>query len=331
MDIKTEKYWLMEGNCLDRMKEIPDHSVDMILCDLPYGATDCEWDSVIPFDRLWEQYQRVLKPYGNCLLFGTQPFISDVINSNKREFSHVWYWIKNNVTGALNARRQPLRCIEEVAVFVCNIPSKTFGEGYSKAREYLREQKRLSGLSSQQLRDLLGTNMAGHCFTNGKQFAFPSADAYRKLQSTGFFQMPLDELRVLDGPMTKAEERKAVYNPQGVRELRKEKVKRNYRKYIWGETKSDTYIQKMTGYPKHILRFDTDVTRLHPTQKPVDMLAYLIRTYSDDDAVVLDNCMGSGSTGAACAKTGRRFIGIEMNPHYFEVSRSRIEKENESS
>ena len=287
MDIKTEKYWLMEGNCLDRMKEIPDHSVDMILCDLPYGVTHCEWDSVIPFDRLWEQYQRVLKPYGNCLLFGTQPFISDVINSNRQSFSHVWYWIKNSVTGALNARRQPLRCIEEVAVFVCNIPSKTFGEGYSKAREYLREQKRLSGLSCQQLRDL-------------------------------------------DGPMPKVEERKAVYNPQGVRELRKEKVKRNQSKSIWGELKSDTYTQKMTGYPRHILRFDTDVTRLHPTQKPVDMLAYLIRTYSDDDAVVLDNCMGSGSTGAACAKTGRRFIGIEMDPHYFEVSCNRIEKENES-
>ena len=287
MDIKTEKYWLMEGNCLDRMKEIPDHSVDMILCDLPYGVTHCEWDSVIPFDRLWEQYQRVLKPYGNCLLFGTQPFISDVINSNRQSFSHVWYWIKNSVTGALNARRQPLRCIEEVAVFVCNIPSKTFGEGYSKAREYLREQKRLSGLSCQQLRDL-------------------------------------------DGPMPKVEERKAVYNPQGVRELRKEKVKRNQSKSIWRELKSDTYTQKMTGYPRHILRFDTDVTRLHPTQKPVDMLAYLIRTYSDDDAVVLDNCMGSGSTGAACAKTGRRFIGIEMDPHYFEVSCNRIEKENES-
>lgn len=135
MDIKTEKYWLMEGNCLDRMKEIPDHSVDMILCDLPYGVTDCEWDSVIPFDRLWEQYQRVLKPYGNCLLFGSQPFISDVINSNKREFSHVWYWIKNNITGALNARRQPLRCIEEVAVFVCNIPSKTFGGGGTRRPE----------------------------------------------------------------------------------------------------------------------------------------------------------------------------------------------------
>ena len=253
MDIKTEKYWLMEGNCLDRMKEIPDHSVDMILCDLPYGATNCEWDSVIPFDRLWEQYQRVLKPYGNCLLFGTQPFISDVINSNRREFSHVWYWIKNNVTGALNARRQPFRCIEEVAVFVCNKHSKT------------------------------------------------------------------------------VEERKAVYNPQGVRKLQKEIVKHNSINSILGETKSDTYTQKMTGYPRHILRFDTDVTRLHPTQKPVDMLAYLIRTYCDDDAVVLDNCMGSGSTGAACAKTGRRFIGIEMDPHYFEVSCSRIEKENESS
>lgn len=291
MDIKTEKYWLMEGNCLDRMKEIPDHSVDMILCDLPYGVTDCEWDSVIPFDRLWEQYKRVLKPYGNCLLFGTQPFISDVINSNKQSFSHVWYWIKNNITGGLNAKRQPLRCIEEVAVFVCNTPSKTFGGEYPKAREYLREQKRLSGLSCQQLRDL-------------------------------------------DGPMPKAEERaeerKAVYNPQGVRELRKERVKRNHSKSIWRERKNGTYTQKMTGYPRHILRFDTDVTRLHPTQKPVDMLAYLIRTYSDDDAVVLDNCMGSGSTGAACAKTGRRFIGIEMDPHYFEVSCSRIEKENKS-
>lgn len=142
--------------------------------------------------------------------------------------------------------------------------------------------------------------------------------------------MSCQQLRDLDGPMPKVEERKAVYNPQGVRELRKEKVKRNQSKSIWRERKSDTYTQKMTGYPRHILRFDTDVTRLHPTQKPVDMLAYLIRTYSDDDAVVLDNCMGSGSTGAACAKTGRRFIGIEMDPHYFEVSCNRIEKENES-
>lgn len=331
MDVKNDNYWLMEGNCLDRMKEIPDHSVDMILCDLPYGVTDCEWDSVIPFDRLWEQYQRVLKPYGNCLLFGTQPFISDVINSNKQSFSHVWYWIKNNITGALNARRQPLRCIEEVAVFVCNIPSKTFGGGYSKAREYLREQKRLSGLSCQQLRDLLGTYMAGHYFTNGKQFAFPSADAYRKLQSTGFFQMPLDELRDLDGPMPKAEERKAVYNPQGIRELKNPRTKHNHKKSIWGDWTHDSYTQKMTGYPRHILRFDTEITRFHPTQKPVEMLAYLIRTYTNNGATVLDNCMGSGSTGVACAKTGRTFIGIEMDPKFFGISCDRIEKEHKKS
>ncbi len=100
------KYELYEGDCLEKMKDIPDGSVDMILCDLPYGMTQCHWDKLLPFDPLWKEYRRVIKPNGNVLLFGSQPFISDVIHSNRKEFSHSWYWVKNFRTGALNAKKQ---------------------------------------------------------------------------------------------------------------------------------------------------------------------------------------------------------------------------------
>ena len=123
-------YQLLKGDCLERMKEIPTGSVDLIICDLPYGLSKCKWDKPIPLDRLWQEYRRVLKPYGIVLLFGVQPFISDVVNSNRKEFSFSWYWAKNHKTGILNAKKQPLRRIEEVAAFVVNRKKK---DGHEKA------------------------------------------------------------------------------------------------------------------------------------------------------------------------------------------------------
>lgn len=123
--VKVEMFKLYKGDCLEIMSNIPDKSVDLVLCDLPYGLTNCSWDTIIPFEPLWKQYRRVLKTNGTAILFGNQPFMSDLINSNKSEYSHTWYWKKKNVTGALLARKMPMRCIEEIAVFRGNAAGKT--------------------------------------------------------------------------------------------------------------------------------------------------------------------------------------------------------------
>lgn len=231
------------------MKNIPDKSVDMILCDLPYGFTDCKWDSIIPFESLWEQYKRILKIKGVAVLFGNQPFTTKLINSNIKDFSHIWYWNKNNKTGALNAKKQPLRNIEEISVFVCN------------------------------------KNKPG----------------------------------------------KYTYNPQGVRDLEKPKIKKEHEniKYsVYTGVKPKTFKQTKTGYPTTLLKIDnvhnTGERRLHPTQKPVELCEYLIKTYSNEGETILDNCMGSGSTGVAALKNNRKFIGIELDEKYFDVACNRL-------
>ena len=189
---------LILGDCLQEMKAIPDGSVDLVLTDLPYGVTNAEWDTVLPLPELWAHWRRILRPFGTVLLFGAQPFISDVISSNRRDFSHVWYWKKDGATGHMNCHKQPMRNIEECAVFICNKLRKADTGQYPNARKYLREQKKLSGLTGGQINELLGGHMARHCFTNGSQFSFPSEDAYRRLQTTGLFQLPLKELKLLD-------------------------------------------------------------------------------------------------------------------------------------
>ncbi len=241
---------LIKGDCLEKMKGIPDKSVDLIICDLPYGMTDCKWDSVLDFDLLWEQYRRILKPFGVCILFGAEPFMSQVITSNLKEYSHQWYWKKKNKTGGLFARRQPMRCVEEIAVFICNAG---------------------------------GQKLRGHAPT---------------------------------------------YNPQGVVELEKPRYKKETGggNQVYGQVTPKVHKQTKTGYPCHILEIPRDKAIVHPTQKPVELLRYLIRTYSNRGETVMDNCMGSGSTGIAAALEGRDFIGIELDDKYFEIAKERIEE-----
>lgn len=227
---------LLCGDCLHLMQDIPDGSVDMILCDLPYGTTACRWDSVIPFDPLWEQYRRILKPDGVAVLFAAQPFTTQLINSNMRDFRYCWYWRKANVTGGIFAKVQPMRCIEDIAVF------------------------------------------------------------YR---------------------------RKPTYNPQGLRKLDGGKVNAASKSSVYGQKKNPS-VQLYTGYPHHLLEFRKDAHQLHPTQKPVSLLEYLIKTYTNTGDLVLDNCMGSGSTGVACVNTGRDFIGMELEQKYFDIASERI-------
>ena len=142
----TAKTTLLQGDCLDLMQEIPTGSVDMILCDLPYGTTDCKWDHVLPMDQLWKEYRRVLKGNGVAALFAAQPFTTALINSNRQEFRYCWYWLKNQATGFAFARYQPMRKIEEVAVFVCNVPGKDNTGKHTALREYLQEELKASGL-----------------------------------------------------------------------------------------------------------------------------------------------------------------------------------------
>jgi len=233
------------GDCLEVMKDIPDKSVDMILCDLPYGTTACKWDTIIPFEPLWEQYERIIKDNGVIALTATQPFTSNLIVSNLKLFKYQWYWIKSP-TGFLNAKKMPMKSVEDICIF------------------------------------------------------------YKKLPT---------------------------YNPQGLVLLNKEK--RNHKSKMQktevgisahnGGRLPEKYIQKYTNYPRQELYFPNE-KGLHPTQKPVSLFENLIKTYTNENEIILDNCIGSGTTAIAAHNTGRFFIGIEKEPKYVEIARKRVEQ-----
>jgi site-specific DNA-methyltransferase (adenine-specific) len=220
------------------MQTIADKSVDLILCDLPYGTTDCKWDSVIPFDLLWAQYRRIAKPNAAIVLTAAQPFTSALVMSNAKEFKTAWVWNKKQSGGFATAKYHPLKITEDVLVF-----------GQSTVRY------------------------------------FP--------------QMRSGKLRVKGGSKKQNEIQSGL--------------KANH------TTFNDQY------YPVNIIEeVNPRVGKLHPTQKPVALMEYLIRTYTNEGETVLDNCMGSGTTGVACANTGRKFIGIERDPSYFAIATNRI-------
>lgn len=248
-DIKTNNVWLMKGDCLERMKEIPDGSVDMILADPPYGTTACKWDSVIPLDKMWKELKRVIKPSGAIVLFAGQPFTSTLIYSNIPCYRHSWLWDKNLAANFASANKQPLKVTEDIVVF-SQSKNKTCKYFPQKVKGKMR-------------------NKGG-----GKQFV-------------------------------------GIYGDD-----KADKITQTYQ--------SDEY------HPTNILRFQnaSRVGKVHPTQKPVDLMEYLIKTYTNEDEVVLDFTMGSGSTGVAARNTNRRFIGIEMDDHYFDIGTKRILEAN---
>ena len=229
------------GDCLELMKDVPDESIDMILCDLPYGTTACKWDIVIPFDKLQEQYNRIIKDNGAIVLFGKQPFTSKLIVSNIKDFKYALVWAKDNHDNPLMAKKRFLNITEDICVF------------YKKQCEY---------------------------------------------------------------------------NPQGVIEINKMTKQGRGESLSQKNERKSEYLQSYTNYPKNILKFKRDLPNIHPTQKPVALLEYLIKTYTNEGATVLDNCMGSGSTGVACVNTNRNFIGMEIDEKYFNIAKDRIEKCN---
>ena len=243
---------LILGDCLERMAEIDAGSVDMVLADLPYGSTNCAWDAVIPFDALWKQYRRVIKPGAAIVLTAGQPFTTALISSNMEMFKYCWYWEKSKAANFVSARYQPLRVVEDVCVF------------------------------------------SDHACTFTKSG------------------------------------RSMPYNPQKIKldkPIRRDRSNEREKSPSVGLKKNTNGIVEYThAEPRNLLYAATDKDgRVHPTQKPVALMEYLIRTYSHAGDTVLDNTMGSGTTGVACVNTGRKFIGIERDAAYFAIAQARID------
>lgn len=232
---------LIQGDCLEVMKNIPSASVDMILCDLPYGTTCNKWDTCLNLGRLWEQYKRIIKDNGAIVLFSQMPFTAALVMSNPKMFRYEWIVEKSLATGFLNAKRMPMKAHENVLVFYKKLP--TYNAQMTKGKPYSITRRDIGGQYLHDFESIETKNEGTRC--------------------------PRDVLRDLWQP------------------------------YCGGKM-------------------------YHPTQKPVPLLEYLIKTYTNEGDTVLDNCMGSGSTGVACVNTKRDFIGVEIDENYFDIARRRI-------
>lgn len=239
---------IYKGDCLELMKQIKDKSINLILCDLPYGTTQCKWDTIIPLDKLWIQYERIITLDGVIILTASQPFTSALVMSNPNLFRYDYSWRKSNCTGHLNAKKMPLRQHEDILVFCRKMPKynpQIFSKNYVRANQ-------------------------------------------RSVKSKG----------------------------------------------AYGDAKEGIFrvIPKEKGYPRSILEFNTAYHEreagLHPTQKPVALFEYLIKTHSDEGDLILDNCIGSGTTAVACKRTKRNFIGIEKEQTYVDIANKRLCQNN---
>lgn len=251
-DYKDDNVWLMQGDCLERMKEIPDGCVDMVLCDPPFNTTAAKWDKMVPLEDMWKQLKRVIKPCGVILLHSTQPFTTKLISSNLEQFKYSLYWKKSKGSNFPHAPNMPLKIIEEILMFTGGV--------------------------------------VGH--------------------------------------ISQAGDKRSTYNPQGIREgvtVVKQSPNTSELKYH-RESQSNHkggYKCKAEGYPTSLLEFKSE-NGLHPTQKPVALMEYLVKTYTNEGETVLDFTMGSGTTGVACLNLNRSFIGVEKDDDYFQIAKDRI-------
>jgi len=235
---------VVQGDCLEVMKDIPDKSIDMILCDLPYGTTACKWDTIIPFEPLWEQYKRIIKDNGAIVLTASQPFTSALVMSNVKMFKYCWYWEKERLTNIAQVKKRAGKTIEECAVFYKNQP---------------------------------------------------------------------------------------IYNPQMTVYIGKKRTNKVKNGVMGKLTDTNTkkvieYIDTGFRYPTQVLKIQRDILKsnLHPTQKPVALFEYIIKTYSNEGDLVLDNCAGSGTTGIAARNLKRNFILIEKEQEYIDIINKRL-------
>lgn len=241
---------LRKGDCLEVMKSIPSGSIDAIITDPPYGTTACKWDSVIDFDLMWEQLNRIIKPNGAIVLFGSEPFSSALRMSNIKNYKYDWKWNKNRKTGFANAKKMPMRCVEDVLIFYKKLPTYN-AQGLIRIDKIVKNGKSVGGNTLRE--DIEKSKNKGSLRTEGLE-----------------------------------------------------------------------YKQEFSNYPNQVLQIKSATKTVHPTQKPVELMEYLIKTYTNENETVLDFTMGSGSTGVACKNTKRNFIGIEQDENYFNIAKERI-------
>jgi DNA modification methylase len=323
---------LMKGDCLERMKEIPDGSVDMILTDPPYGTTACKWDSIIPLEPMWEQLYRVLRPNGFIVMTASQPFTTKLISTNIDRFSHQWIWQKEQGGNPLLANKIPMKNFEDVIVF-SNEPTKHDTKGEHPQRFYFKKVLEYIGLKKKSIINKIG-QCADHCFrVNSAQYGLCTSDTYRKIveaygvdKMIGFIEW---EVLNAENKQFRAElirdfdaKNPRTYNPQmtkGTKYTSGGGYVEHLNKKIIGGNVSET------RYPTSVIKFNTTKgSNLHPTQKPVALMEYLIKTYTNEGETVLDFTMGSGTTGVAANNLSRDFIGIEMDEGYFQIAKNRI-------
>lgn len=249
---------LLHGDCLIEMQQIEDKSIDMILCDLPYGTTHCKWDSIIPFDLLWNQYERIIKDEAAIVLFGSQPFTSLLVNSKIEWYRDEIIWLKNKAGSGFHLDQKHQKVHENIIVFAKHGKHNYHPQKWLvSSKEFLTQRKTFKE------------------FECGNTI-YPSRTRVRK-------------------------EDNGIRNPLSIVSCR------------------------VPFIPQKNIKYSIDVDiRIHPTQKPVELLKYLIKTYTNEHQTVLDNCMGSGSTGIACLETDRKFIGIEKDNTYFKLAKQRI-------
>lgn len=280
---------LLHGDCMELMKQIPDNSVDMVLCDLPYGVLNLSWDKRINGKSLFIEYKRICKQSANVLLFCQIEFAKYLMESTfASEFSHCLVWVKNNKTRCKSAKQLPLSQYEMILCFRLNKYSNRLD--HKALRNYFMQELEKSGYSVKQLKEMIPNYSAHHYFTYQSDFRIPTEKNYIRLQElTGCFARPYEEIQ---------------------QEFSSEK--HNLCTFNTGFLESDVLYDSLTEH------------RFHPTQKPVRLLEKLIEAYSNPGDTVLDNTMGSGSTGVACMNTGRDFIGIELDQKYFQIAEARI-------
>lgn len=314
------------GDCLEQHEHIKSGSVDLILTDLPFGTMkglDAEpikydndrnyvagggykkgydWDAIIEPKKVYEIANRILRKNGKMVLFCQEPFTTQLINEAipNVPFNYRAIWEKNDFANCLFAKKAMVNFYEDILIFSKNNPKHDF-EGLHPLREYFLTQKNESGLTDSEIKKILGNGMGGHYFTNGSQFSLPTLSNYEKLQNTGFFKRDWNELKKIDND----------YRTELMRKMNEENP---FTFNLWEGNK----------YKSNILKYKKDYNGYHPTQKPILLLEDLIKTFSNENNLIVDLTMGSGSTGVACKNTNRSFIGIEKDENYFKIAEQRI-------
>ena len=306
---------LFNADCMDILPLIPDKSVQLILADLPYGTTACKWDSIIPLEPLWKEYKRIIKDKGVIALFGSEPFSSLLRTSNLDWYKYDWIWEKNNAGNFQLVNYQPLKIHETISIFYNETPNMEFANIMVENMKRLNlKQIDISKLELSRTGRMTGwvTNKL-----NGSQL--PTEKQWAKICNLFGIENKYNEIL--------STVKKITYNLEldDTELILSNKGKAGTLGHLSSESKRKTYIQDKTGYPKSILKYNRE-NGLHPTQKPVPLMEFLIKTYSNENEIVLDNTMGSCTTGIACTNTNRNFIGIENTMDYFNISLKRMEE-----